>query len=533
MTDQRLESLRTHASSLAERSLEDLFSAEEDRLNRMTVEVDGLYVDFSRHRIDRTALDALLAYGEACGLSAAAADLLDGSPLNVTEGRAALHSALRSDAGRTETARTAHAEANSARQLMFDLVERVHDGRFTGITGKPIRQVVSIGIGGSDLGPRLAVAALGSSERSKLPVHFAANVDGHALAALLPTLDPETTLWCVISKSFSTRETLLNATTARQWMADQLGVDASRAGAQFVAVTSRTDRAEEFGIRADAVLPMWDWVGGRYSVWSTVGLPVALALGPAAFDDLLAGAAAMDHHFREAEPARNLPMLLALVGFWHRSVCGVPAYTTVPYDERLALLGEYLQQLDMESNGKRITRDGQPVDGATGPACWGGVGTNSQHAYFQWLHQGTDPTPVDFIGIAQPDHAFDEHHRELLANLVGQGWALMRGRGESETADALGLDDPALVRQGVFPGNRPSTTILLDRLTPRALGSLLALYEHKIFCQGWLWQINSFDQWGVELGKTLAKRVAPWLTGTEPDADVDPSTRALIERLRR
>lgn len=520
-------------SALAGKPTASLFAAEPDRLDRMAGTLDRLYVDFSRHHVDGAALDALLALAAEAKLEAAIRALCDGEPLNVTEQRAALHTALRSDVGGAGTAVEARRQANETRAELVELVRRVHEGELLTAAGKPIRDVVSIGIGGSDLGPRLAVAALAAGGQGRMPVHFLSNVDGHALHELLPRIDPEATLFCVISKSFSTRETLLNATTARRWLAQHLGVDEQRAGSQFVAVTSRPDRATAFGIDERAILPMWDWVGGRFSLWSTVGLPIALALGVDAFEALLAGAAAVDEHLRTTPLDRNLPVLLALIGVWNRSIKGYGAYTTVPYDERLALLGEYLQQLDMESNGKRVRRDGAPAAGVTGPACWGGVGTNSQHAYFQWLHQGTDPTPVDFIGVVEPAHPFDEHHRELLANLVGQGWALMSGRDEAETREALGLSDPALVSQGVFPGSRPSTTILLDRLDARALGNLLALQEHKVFCQGWLWGINSFDQWGVELGKTLANRVGPWLEGQPVDDDVDPSTRALVARLRR
>ena len=518
--------LQEHNNRLAGRRIQSLLAREPDRLQRCWLEVGGLRADFSRHLIDGPAFDALLRLAEDTGLPDAIRSLVDGEPVNPTEQRPALHTALRSDVGQGETAVAAAREAAQGRASMMALVDDVHGGRRRSLTNQPYRTLLSIGIGGSDLGPRLAVDALGCD---RMDVRFLANVDGHALDRALHGLDPATTLVCVISKSFSTRETLLNATTVRQWLADDLGVSPTEAGSQFVAVTARPDRAVEFGLEADAVLPMWDWVGGRYSLWSTVGLPVAMAVGPDRFDDLLAGAAAMDRHFVKAPLAHNLPVMLALIGAWYRNVVGLPAYTVVPYDQRLGLLGEYLQQLDMESNGKRVTLDGAPARGPTGPAIWGGVGTNSQHAYFQWLHQGTDTVPVDFIGVIQPDHAHAEHHRELLANLVGQSWALMEGRDAAATRAAVGDDHLA---HRTFPGNRPSTTLLLDRLDARNLGSLLALYEHKVFVQGRLWHINSFDQWGVELGKTLASRVYPWLEGETLPDDVDPATRALISRLR-
>ena len=519
--------------ALSGRSILDLFRADASRVRRMSAEVGPLYADYSKHLLDQAAIDALVALARDSDLENGVRSLLDGAEVNSTEQRPALHTALRSAVGRGAIADSARREAEDGVQRIRALVERIHAGEFAGVTGKPIDRLISIGIGGSDLGPRLAVDAL--SDGGGMRVDFLANVDGTAVSRLLADADPERTLFCVISKSFGTRETLLNASTARRWLAARLGVEETVAGRQFVAVTANPERAMRFGIREDAILPMWDWVGGRYSVWSAVGMPLMAGIGPDRFDAFLAGAAAMDEHFASADFEHNLPVMLALIGIWYRNVQGLPAYAVVPYDDRLGRLHEYLQQLDMESNGKRVTRDGRPVPRATGPICWGGIGTNAQHAFFQWLHQSPDVMPLEFVGVRNPDHDHPVHHRELMANMLGQSWALLAGRSHEATAELLASDGrpPELAPHMAFPGNRPSTTFLLERLDPTALGALLALYEHRVFVQGWIWGINSFDQWGVELGKTLANRVLPWLEGGPVDADdVDGSTIDLIRRLQ-
>jgi glucose-6-phosphate isomerase len=394
--------------------------------------------------------------------------------------------------------------------------------------------VVNIGIGGSDLGPRLACEALVGAAGPGPRLHFLANVDGGRTAALRQRLDPATTVVILISKSFATEETLLNGRVMRDWLAAALGRDG--ADARLFAVSANTSGAAASGIAAARVLPMWDFVGGRYSVWSAVGLPLAIAIGADRFQAFLDGARAMDEHFAQAPLADNLPVRLALAGYWNRDFMGRTSLCVVPYDDRLAALPEFLQQLEMESNGKQVDQQGAPVAMPTVPVLWGSVGSNAQHAYFQALHQGCDVVPVDFIGVIRPDHDLADNHRALLANLLAQGAALMQGKSFQVAWDELAdVADPdrrnALAAQKTFPGNRPSTTILLDRLDPHALGMLLALYEHKVFVQSVLWGVNAFDQWGVELGKSLAGRIGPVLAGADAGG-LDPATRHLVAQIR-
>ncbi len=506
-------------------SIQQAFDRDPDRGRRHTHRLGQLRLDLSRNVPDESAWSALLALAAERGLPAGIRRLLGGDTVNLSEQRPALHSALRCREVATATGVVGEVEAMQAR--MFELADGFAAGTWRGATGNPITDLVNIGIGGSDLGPKLAVEALAGAGPRR--VHFLANVDGSAIAALLPRLNPATTAFCLTSKSFSTRESLTNATSARAWLEQGLGRGPEAPGAHFIAVTARPERARRFGIAAERILPMWDWVGGRYSLWSAVGLPIAAAIGAAGFKSLLAGAAEVDVHFRDEPLARNLPVLLALVGIWHRNVAGLLAHAVVPYDERLKSLPEYLQQLDMESNGKSVTAEGEPLQRASGPLIWGGIGTNVQHAFFQWLQQGTDVVPVDFIAVRDPGHDYPEHHRQLLANMLAQATALMRGRDATATAAVLraeGLDPAEIDRrtlQCVFPGNRPSNVLMLEALTPRALGNLLALYEHKVFVQSWIWGNNAFDQWGVELGKTIAADIEPRLEraagGGDPSLD--------------
>ena len=495
------------------------------------VRFDGIEVDVSGHGVSRRGWERLYRVATAANVTDGVKRLFHGDQVNVTEGRPALHTALRFRAD-AATAAEAFDEAAAARDTMLDLADALRAGTLKGVTGKSLDTVVNIGIGGSDLGPRMVVDAL-DDHQGPVKTHFLANVDGHQLQRVWSRIDPETTLFCVVSKSFGTRETLLNASTLRALLADHVGVDETAAGAQFLAVTSNVDKAVEFGVEPSRILPMWDWVGGRYSLWSNVGFSIAAALGREAFIELLKGAELTDRHVLHSPPEENAAIQLALAGIWQRNVLDAPVYTVVSYDTRLALFGEFLQQLDMESNGKRVDLRGQPLTRPSGPAVFGGVGTLGQHAYFQWLHQGTDRMPVDLIAVVQPDHGHAEHHRELLANYVGQAWALEEGRDREATMEAMrdqGREE-GLTPHCTFPGNRGTTLITLDRLTPRSLGSLIALYEHKVFVQGWIWGINSFDQWGVELGKTLAKRAEPWLAGNETPADLGPRLRRLLRRL--
>jgi glucose-6-phosphate isomerase len=472
-------------------TLNDLFNADRERAAKYTLNINGLEADFSRHPITDDTLALLVKLANERGLEGWRERLFNGDKINVTEGRAALHTALRSkgEGAVSVDGVDVMPDVRALHAQMEIFVNDVRQGRWRGATGKPITDIVNIGIGGSDLGPRMAAGALRPYAGSLRP-HFVANADAGEILGVLEKLDPATTLFIVVSKTFTTQETLLNAATARRWLVDRLGADA--VARHFAAVSTNLKAVDAFGIRVGAVFPLWDWVGGRYSLWSSVGLSVALATGWDNFRALLDGAAAMDEHFHTAPLARNMPVLMALAGIWQRNFCGAAALAVVPYSERLRDLPRYLQQLEMESNGKAVTRDGAPVAWATAPAIFGECGTISQHSFHQWLHQGTDATPVDFIGVKEDDLGQPEHHRVLLANLKAQAEALRAGCCDSDA-------------HRTNPGNRPSTLLWLAKLDPFCLGSLLALYEHKVFTQGVVWGINSFDQWGVELGKRLAR----------------------------
>ncbi len=487
--------------------LEDEWSA-----TALRVRTDGVLFDFSRQRIDREVLAGLLSLAREREWRLRVRQLVEGAAVNSSEDRPALHTALRSPAG--ETPPVAEEAAGTLSQVKR-FAEAVQNGSWRGCSGKAIADVVNIGIGGSDLGPRLVVEAL-QPAGGRPALHFVPNIDGHAIATTLAGLNPETTLFVLASKSFTTRETLVNGETARSWFIERTG----RAGAlarHFVAVTANRDAATEFGLPAENLLPMWDWVGGRFSLWSAVGLPIAIALGTRAFDDLLRGAYAMDRHFQSAPADVNAPLLAALLGIWNTNFLGAASHAVLAYDERLRLLPEYLQQLETESNGKRVRHDGSPVGVHTTPILWGGTGTTGQHAFHQLLHQGTRSFTADFIVCASFEHGLEDHHRWLLANALGQGKAMALGNR---------VDNP----HRAVPGNHATNTIVVDRLTPTTIGALLAFYEHKVFCQGLIWDINSFDQWGVELGKELATTVFAQLAG-ESTAGQDRSTRSLIEHL--
>lgn len=525
--------LRQTRERLSASSIEALFDQGADRAPAMTFQAGPLRVDLSRNALDRQAWQQLHALAAMRGVASGIEALFAGKPVNTTEGRPALHAALR-HSGCAEAAGVAGAVADM-HQSLYPLADRIRAGQWRGATGKPVTDLVNIGIGGSDLGPRLAVRAL-QSGKEPIRVHFLANIDGAASHEILGRLDPATTLFSVTSKSFGTRETLTNATTARHWLSQSLGRPSSELNAHFLAVTANVPRAVAFGIDESSVLPMWDWVGGRYSLWSAVGLPLAVAIGSEGFQRLLDGAAAMDEHFRASPLQSNVPVLLALLGIWHRNLCGMSSYAMVPYDQRLEYLPAWLQQLDMESNGKSVQLDGSTTPTDTGAICWGGVGTDGQHAYFQWLHQGTTPTPVDFVGVRTPDHPYANHHRQLLANMLGQATALMRGRSEQATrelllADGRSAEEAArLAPHMTFPGNRPSTLIMLEKLDPESLGALLAMLEHRVYAQALIWDINAFDQWGVELGKTLSLEVEAALEqGHSPDPSLAHWVRWLGE----
>jgi len=520
--DSAWNAVQAHAARLGPVHMRELL-ADPARTAALTVALDDLTVDVSKEKLDADALDALLSLARAADVEGARDRMVEGAPVNATEGRAALHMALRGGAPWPE----GDAVAETLERFLA-LAEDVRAGTIAGRAG-PFTDVVNIGIGGSDLGPAMAAEAL-RPDRDGPALHFVSNVDGAHLADTIAGLDPDRTLVVVSSKSFTTLETMANARLARAWLG-------AAADGQMAAVSTNLAACAEFGIPEARVFGFWDWVGGRYSLWSAIGLSLAIGIGAAGFRALLAGAAEMDRHFRHAPMAENLPVLMALVGLWRRNAMGWPTLAIVPYDQRLARFGAYLQQLEMESNGKRTRLDGTPAAHATAPVIWGAPGTDAQHSFFQLLHQGTDVVPVDIIAAATPRGADAEMHRMLLANALAQTQALAIGKTEEEVrAEMAAAGAPAaeidrLAPHRTFPGDRPSTTILFRRLDPASLGRLIALYEHKVFVQATIWGINPFDQWGVELGKSLAKGLIPALGGgAAPDGDA--STRALVARIR-
>ncbi|MCE4537641.1 glucose-6-phosphate isomerase [Pelomonas sp. P7] len=509
----------------------EAFAADGGRFGRLSFEAPEVFADLSKNRIDAPTLALLLKLARDCGIEAKRDALLRGDPVNTTEGRAVLHTALRAPAG-------SGAPFNAEVQASLDAMLAFAEGVRRGDRGE-IRDVVHVGIGGSDLGPAMVVQALQAYGRRDLRLHFVSNVDGHDLAPVLAGLDARRTLFVVASKTFTTQETLANAQAAKAWFLAQGGTDVAR---HFVATSSNTAAAAAFGI--DTAFGFWDWVGGRYSLWSVIGLPIAIAVGAEHFRALLAGAHAMDQHFASMPLERNLPVLLGLLDVWYRNFHGFTSRSVAPYHQGLRRLPAYLQQLEMESNGKGVDLDGHALSIGTSPVVWGEAGTNGQHAYFQMLHQGTDVIPVEFIAVKRPNHGASgelavklaDQHRKLLANCLAQSQALMQGKTSAEalaenapTASQT-LDREVLARHRSFPGNRPSTTLVLDALTPRSLGALIALYEHRVFVTGALWGINSFDQWGVELGKALCNQLLPRLESGDV-AGLDGSTAGLLNRL--
>ena len=530
--------LQNHYAHARDWRMRDLFDADTQRFHAFSEEAAGIFLDYSKNAVTRETMDLLCALARERGVEAQRAAMFAGDRINNTEQRAVLHTALRAPRGEKLMldGQDINAEVHAVLDRLGHCAERVRSGDWTGYTGQAITDVVNIGIGGSYLGPKMVCEALRGIAHPRIAMHFVSNVDGHDLYALLARVKPETTLFIVASKTFTTQETMMNAQSARAWFL-KTGEEADLAR-HFVAVSTNTQAVTDFGIDPANMFGFWDWVGGRYSVWSAIGLPVAIAVGHDGFREFLAGAHGMDQHFCSAPLERNLPAILALVGIWNRNFLGSTSISVAPYHQDLASFPGYLEQLDMESNGKRVDRDGAPLSVATSPVIWGDTGTNGQHAYFQMLHQGTDPVPVDFIAALRPSHALAGHQEALLANCFAQSEALMRGRTQDEVAaelQAQGLAADriaALAPHRTFPGNRPSNTLLLQSLTPASLGALIALYEHKVFVQGVIWGINSFDQWGVELGKVLARAIQNELM-TAPDVDAhDASTNGLIARAR-
>ena len=514
--------------------IEHLFATEQRRLSYLGIEAAGLYVDLSKHRIDKAVLTTLLDLAEARHLGEAIEDMFAGSAVNTTERRPALHTLLRHPVEHQPEKQHLErfSDVRTVRRRLSTDSERIRNGQISGYSGRRIRDVVNIGIGGSHLGPQLACRALGIPNKQPVSVHFLSNVDGGAITQLLNTLDPEKTLFIVASKSFTTAETLRNARSAASWLQDHFRAPAANAK-HFFAITAQTERAQDFGVAPENIYPMWDWVGGRYSLWSAIGLPIAIAIGAERFERLLVGAHHMDRHFRNTEFARNIPVLQALIGIWNNNFLGNSSLAVVPYDERLYHFPAYLQQLEMESNGKRVSHANTLVDYATAPVIWGGVGTNAQHAFFQQLHQGTAEFVIDFIVALTHEYAALGHHDMLFANCIAQAEALMRGRDTRDSPGSTTARSSAPIDlHRACPGDRASTIITMDTLEPETLGALIALYEHKTYVQGVIWNINSFDQWGVEIGKQLADTVQSDITGDKGTSH-DPSTQAMIERFRR
>jgi glucose-6-phosphate isomerase len=535
------QALLEHKSRLEHQHLRDIFSADPQRFNHFSLELDDLLVDYSKQRLDAAALVGLVALAKSTKVEAWRDRMFAGEKINFSEDRAVLHTALRHTAFSPfpNADDDVMPQVRAVRHRMRDIVERVRSGLWRGFKGDAIQTVVNIGIGGSDLGPKLATRALAAVQHPGLKFFFVSNLDSAHLAPLLERLDPRTTLFIVASKTFTTQETSLNAQTARTWLM-AAAMEEWAVAKHFIAVTSSPNKAYEFGIPDANILQIWDWVGGRYSLWSAVGLSVALAIGMHGFERLLEGAETMDKHFCETPLEKNMPVLLALISIWNTNFLGAETTAVLPYNESMRHLPAFLQQLEMESNGKTVSRDGEPLTSRVNPIVWGEIGVNGQHAFFQLLHQGGWLIPCDFVVAASSDFPLPGHQAPLLANCLAQSAALAFGKTEAQARSELsaaGLNEAAIAKllpHKVFAGNQPSTTILMPSLDPYQLGMLLALYEHKVFVQGVIWGINSFDQWGVELGKQLANRLLPTLQGDlSHDAQLDASTSGLIAYFRR
>jgi glucose-6-phosphate isomerase len=522
--------LRAHQAQMAAVQMRNLFAADPGRFERFSLQVGGLLLDYSKNRIIDETLDLLTQLAVEADVAGWRERMFSGDKINHTEHRAVLHVALRNRSNQPVMVDGADVmpKVNAVIDRMGTFAERVRSGQWRGYSGERITDVVNIGIGGSDLGPQMVVQALKPYRHPDLRLHFISNIDGAHAKEALETLNPETTLFIVASKTFTTQETMANAQHARTWFLEKSGSE-QHIAKHFVAVSTHREAVTAFGIDPANMFEFWDWVGGRYSLWSAIGLSIVLAVGVERFIELLAGAHEMDVHFRQAPLAANMPVILALLGVWYNNFFGADSHAILPYDHYLRSLPAYLQQADMESNGKSVDRDGKPVDYSTGPIIWGATGINGQHAFYQLLHQGTKMIPADFIVTIESPTELQAHHDILIANFLAQTEALMRGRSLEETQ----VQTSEFVQHKVFAGNHPSNAILLQSLTPHALGMLIALYEHKIFVQGVIWNLNSFDQWGVELGKQLASRILPELHADAPVASHDASTNALINAYRR
>jgi len=529
------QSLQQHFKSIENTHLRDLFENDPDRYHRFSFRLGDTLFDFSKHRISDTTLDLLLDLARQCNLTDKIEDMFNGETINITENRAVLHTALRNRSNRPVLVdgKDIMPEINRVLAQMRTFSNQVRQGEWRGTTGKLICDIVNIGIGGSDLGPLMVTEALKPYRHERLKVHFVSNVDGTHLCETLRGLNPETTLFLIASKTFTTQETMTNAHSARRWLIEQLG-DENAVAKHFVAISTNREKVIDFGIDPANMFVFWDWVGGRYSLWSAIGLSIALLIGMDGFEELLDGAHLVDEHFRTRPLEQNIPVLMGLIGIWYNNFFAADSLAILPYDQSLHRFAAYLQQADMESNGKSVTLSGETVDYSTGPVIWGEPGTNGQHAFYQLIHQGTRLIPTDFIAAINSHNLLGVHQQILLSNFIAQPEALMRGKTEAEARKELEAEDHSdeeirlLLPHKVFPGNRPSTAILLQQLTPHTLGSLIAVYEHKIFTQGAIWNLNPFDQWGVELGKQLAKSILQDLTTEELTTSHDSSTNALI-----
>ncbi|MDT3404424.1 glucose-6-phosphate isomerase [Mucilaginibacter terrae] len=537
-TTQAYEYLTDYFPELEPKQLKDLFATDPQRFSKFSVYFEEMLFDYSKNRIDDKVIALLIQLAKECRLNEAIAAMFNGEAINVTEGRPVLHTALRNQSNTPVLAegKDVMPDVNAVLQHMKEFSEAVISGEWKGYTGKEITDVVNIGIGGSDLGPVMVTEAL-KPYKTRLNLHFVSNVDGTHITETLKQLNPETTLFLIASKTFTTQETMANANSAREWFLAGGAAEANIAK-HFAALSTNAAAVEKFGIDTQNMFGFWDWVGGRYSLWSAIGLSIALSVGFDNFEGLLGGAHAMDNHFKETEFEQNIPVIAALLGVWYNNFFDAESQAILPYDQYMHRFAAYFQQGDMESNGKYVDRNGQPVDYQTGPIIWGEPGTNGQHAFYQLIHQGTKLIPADFIAPAQSQNPVGEHHTLLLSNFFAQTEALMNGKtyeevvAELKAAGKTEAEIEALAPFKVFEGNRPTNSILLKKITPRALGSLIAMYEHKIFVQGIIWNIYSFDQWGVELGKQLAGKILPELRTADEVSTHDASTNGLINQYK-
>ena len=526
--------LRAHYEEMSDVHMRDLFASEAERANRFSLSQGAILLDYSKNRITEQTMELLIALAREAGLNQAIKNMFSGEKINRTENRAVLHTALRNVSGQAVMFEGEDVMPGIKRVLeqMGGFSQKIRSGSWRGYTGKPIEHIVNIGIGGSDLGPQMVINALKPYWTTKLAPHFIANIDAADMHSTLSAINPETCLFVIASKTFTSTETMANALAVREWFLEAPGAQKKDIHKHFVAVSSAADKVKAFGIDAENMFEFWDWVGGRYSLWSAIGLPIALMVGMDKFMELLAGAHQMDRHFHDAPFEQNMPVIMAMLGVWYRDFFDASSYTILPYDHNLRKLPAYLQQGDMESNGKSVTLDGEEVDYHTGPIIWGAAGANGQHAFYQLIHQGTQLIPADFIAPVESFYyassRYGDHHTVLLSNCIAQSQALMYGRKPQHVAQEF-ADQPEMIPHRSFSGNRPSNTLLIDKITPFNLGSLIALYEHKTFVQGVIWNINSFDQWGVELGKELATSLGPVIEGLEDANGKDGSTKALID----